>query len=96
MDSSKELRYGYRKVKEGYNEVYRAFLMPPDDQLELITFDLELLLEAVHERKTSERPYYLSLDEILLLRSNREWQTQCAIAEHIVDFAHDSPKLTGA
>jgi len=67
--------------------------LPPDEQLALLSYDLELLIEAVYERRSADRSYYLSPDEILVLRANREWQSQCAIAEHIVDYALDYSKI---
>jgi hypothetical protein len=80
---------GYTKVKAG--DVVRevAYLLPDDDAIGFLTYDLDLLIEAVRERRYSGRSYHLSPDEIAAISSNRDWTTQCWIAEQIVDYAVD-------
>lgn len=59
----------------------------------MLTYDIDLLFEAVYERRAAGRSYYLSPEEIAEISSNKNWQIQCRIAEHAVDFAHDNPQL---
>ena len=79
---------GYLKTKEG---TQLAYLLPPDDVLAMLTFDEEILEAAVIERRASGRSHYLDPDTLASL--NLDWQMQCRIWEHVVDFGLDFSKV---
>jgi hypothetical protein len=91
LDNQETTRYGYKKPKDGFREL--AFLPPRDEAIELLTYDLELLIAAVMERRSADRNYYLPPEEIAILSANPEWQTNCRIAEHLVDYVFDYDKI---
>lgn len=88
-----ENRYGYAKEKTEYGEKILAKDLPHDDAIALLTYDLDLLFEAVYERRAAGRSYYLPPDEIAIILNSKDYQMQCRIIDHCVDYINDNPEL---
>lgn len=57
----------------------------------MLSYDLEILEAAVLERRISGRANYLSPEELATI--NVDYQTQCRIYEHVIDYGYDYAKV---
>lgn len=85
-------RRGY-KFTEDKHGVKRelCYLMPTNSEIAALTYDLEILAEAVFEQERSGGDVFKSPDELAAL--NTDYQAQCRIFKQIYHRARDYDDL---